>query len=176
MARTVQGTVLLLSLGLAAAAAQERPNFTGEWVMDMTRSESAAQGPDVSPRRPVRMDITHTPTALTVKTATDERSESQTYSFDANQDRSRAVGTDGSANRKGEQALARWQGEKLITETVYLVNGMAATKTETRHLSADGKEMIVETQLQIHHGYQSSGRGPEGSYTAVKDVYTRTNP
>ena len=51
--------VLLLLIGLvsASSAAQETTDFTGSWLMDLSRSESAAQGADASPRMPVNSSL-----------------------------------------------------------------------------------------------------------------------
>ena len=43
-------TALMLGpVNIDLALAQERQNFSGSWVMDMTRSESAAQAADAIP-------------------------------------------------------------------------------------------------------------------------------
>ena len=60
----------------------------------------------------------------------------------------------------------------MVTVTTYRVNKMAATKTETRSLSNNGREMIVEARLRMEHGYESNGQAPEGN-TATKDIYTK---
>jgi hypothetical protein len=169
---------MLLSVALASgiellANAQERPAFNGTWVMDMTRSESAAQAPDAAPKTPVSIGITQRPDALTIQTIRDGHSETVSYSFERVEPE--AVGTAGSDNPNATRiirTLVRWDGPVLVTETVYSVNGMATSKTERRRLSADGREMTVETELQVEHGYESNSRGPAG-YGTAKDVYVK---
>jgi hypothetical protein len=52
---------------------------------------------------------------------------------------------------------------------------MSAKKTETRWLSDNGREMTIETEMQMQHGYESDGKGPAG-YGVAKDVYVRDAP
>lgn len=171
MPRTlILSALMVASFNAGLAVAEERPNFNGSWVMDMTRSESAAQAADAAPRTPVKMAITAAPNALTIRTTTDGKGETVAYTFET------VTRTTPDA-RKGEeraidQAQARWDGASLITVTVYRVNGMSAKKTETRWLSDNGREMTVETEMQMQHGYESDGKGPAG-YGVAKDVYIR---
>jgi hypothetical protein len=169
--------LMVLSFNAGWAVAQEKPNFNGAWVMDMTRSESAAQATDAAPRTPVKLDITSSPAALTIRTMTDGRGETVEYTFDtvtrvAVADSRERAESSAKEDRAIDQAQARWDGAGLVTVTVYRVNGMSAKKTETRRLSADGKEMTIETEMQMQHGYESDGKGPAG-YGVAKDVYMR---
>jgi hypothetical protein len=163
--------IVVASFNAGLAMAGDRPDFNGAWVMDMTRSESAAQAADAAPRTPVKLAIESSPASLTIRTTTDGKGETVAYTFDS---ATRAVTADarGGDDRAIDQAQARWDGSSLITVTVYRVKGMSAKKTETRWLSADGKEMTVETEMQMQHGYESDGKGPAG-YGVAKDVYVR---
>jgi hypothetical protein len=155
--------------------AQERPNFTGTWLMDMARSESSAQQSDSSPRKPITVVVVQRPTDLTIETRTDDKNQALTYkltSTTADQETA-PIGTVGSADSV-QSAIMRWDGPRLVTVTVYRLNGMAVNRTEIRTLAPNGREMFVETHLQVQHGYESDGRGPQG-YTSAKDVYVRTD-
>jgi hypothetical protein len=168
--KILAGAAVAVGIGLCAQA-QEGANFSGTWVMDMTRSESAAQASTDSPRIPVRLEITHSPSSVTIRTLRDGSSETVSYSFERpNQDVVRTG--DNSTERRVINANARWDGPILETQTVYSVNGMATTKVEKYRLSGGGREMIVESELQMQHGYESNGRGPAG-YGAAKDVYVK---
>jgi hypothetical protein len=172
MPRTwILGAMLITSLDAGWAVAQERPNFNGTWVMDMTRSESAAQAADAAPRTPIRVAITSSPTSVTIRTTTDGKGETVAYPFDP-VTRPTAPDSPEKDARAIDEAQARWDGASLITVTVYRVNGMSAKKTETRWLSDNGKEMTVETEMQMQHGYESGGKGPAG-YGVAKDIYVR---
>jgi hypothetical protein len=158
---------------MAPAVAQEKPDFSGKWTMDPTRSESVAQAADASPHGPVTVAITQTPDEVVIVTDRDGPRERVTYRFDRNGSSApKPIGTTGSDTRVIEDAQARWDGARLVTTTIYRVNGMATKTIETRSLAENTREMIVETQLQVEHGYESNGRGPQG-YTVVKDVYKK---
>jgi hypothetical protein len=94
------------------------------------------------------------------------------YSFERTPEAVGTAGSDPPAPNRIIRAHVRWDGPVLMTETVYRVNGMSTTRTERRRLSADGREMTVETELQMEHGYESNGRGPAG-YGTAKDVYVK---
>jgi hypothetical protein len=167
----ILSAVMIATFSAGPVVAQERPNFDGPWVMDMTRSESAAQAADATPRTPVKVAIETSASSVTVRTTTDGKGEHVTYTFDP-ATRADAGGTSGRDERAIDQAQARWEGPSLITVTIYRVNGMSAKKPETRWLSSNGKEMTVETEMQMQHGYESDGKGPAG-YGVAKDVYVR---
>jgi hypothetical protein len=172
MPRTLLLSALMVaSFNAGLAVGQERPNFDGPWTMDMTRSESAAQAVDATPRTPVRLAITSSPGSITIRTTTDGKGETVAYTFDP-VTRAAVADSRGREERVIDQTQARWDGASLVTVTVYRVNGMSAKKTETRRLSADGREMTIETEMQMQHGYESDGKGPAG-YGVAKDVYVR---
>ena len=75
--------LLLIGLFSASSAAQETTDFTGSWLMDLSRSESAAQGADASRGMPVKLIIVQTPTQLNVQTDVDGRRQPATYRFEA---------------------------------------------------------------------------------------------
>jgi hypothetical protein len=155
----------------ASSAAQEKPDFTGAWLMDATRSESAAQSAEASPRLPVKLIIVQTPNRLNVQTDVDGRRQSVTYLFET-PEQSRPVGTSGSNQTRLEPLRVEWNGSTLVTTTIYHINGMATTKIERRTLEPGGRELTVETVVQVEHGYQSNENSRPG-YNVVKDIYTR---
>jgi hypothetical protein len=162
---------MIATFNAGLAVGQQRPNFDGPWIMDMTRSESAAQAADATPRTPVQLAITSSPASVTIRTTTDGKGETIAYTFDPVA-RAAVAGSRSSEERAIDQTQARWDGASLITVTVYRVNGMSAKKTETRRLSENGREMTIETEMQMQHGYESDGKGPAG-YGVAKDVYVR---
>src|SRR5258706_3799545 len=129
MPRTlILSALLVASWDVGWAVAQGRPNFSGSWVMDMTRSESAAQAADAAPRTPVRLAITSSAASVTIRTTTDGKSETVAYAFEPVT--RAAVPTSGEKDERAiDQAQARWDDTRLITVTGYRVNGMSAKKT-----------------------------------------------
>src|SRR3954468_19828471 len=113
--------------------AQSKPDFSGTWKMDPTRSESAAQ---TEPIGPVTMVITQTPDAVRIETTRLQGSSVVTYKLDG----SEITIPDGTAK-------THWEGSTLVTEMVRYVHGQAVTTKETRILTAGGNEMLVDLAL-----------------------------
>ena len=143
LALTIACVVALGSVGLGA---QSRPDFSGTWSMDLTRSEAAAQG---NPIGPVTVAIRQMPEELRIETTRNGRTESVRY-----------LPASMKATGGGELLGAfRWEGSKLDTTLVTDINKQAITVEEVRSLDAAGREMTVELTLVVEHGYQSGGTG-----------------
>jgi len=153
------------------AHAQQKPDFTGTWTMDMSRSESAAQGTDVSPLTPVTLIVRQSPADFNVETDRDGSRERLRFVFGQSSPGS-PVGTAGRNAAAIEPAGVEWRGGDLITTTVYRVNGMPVKQVRTHRLAANGREMIVETRVEMQHSYESDHPDYK-SGTMVTDVYTR---
>jgi hypothetical protein len=138
--------VCVFALGSDGLAGQSRPDFSGTWTMDLTRSEAAAQG---TPIGPVTVAIRQMPEELRIETTRNGRTETVRYLPAA----VKAVAA-------GELIGAfRWEGSKLITTLVTDINKQAITVQEARSLDPAGREMTVELTLVVEHGYQSGGTG-----------------
>ena len=163
-------SLLVISLvGYGTATGQEHPDFTGTWVMDVKRSETAGQAPEVARRTLVTLLITQSPDELTIETEADGRRESVTYSFTRQHDSPKAVGTSGSNDSTVQAALAEWKGDRLETMALLNVNGKAVTKAASRTLDPSGNEMTVETRLIVQHGYERNG----ANVGTAKDVFIK---
>jgi hypothetical protein len=137
---------ILASVGLGA---QPRPDFSGTWTMDFTRSEAAAQG---NPIGPVSVTIRQTPEEITIQTARDGSTQTVRYLPAA----AKATG--------GTELIGafRWQGAQLVTSLVTDINKQAITLEEVRTLNPAGTEMTVDVTLAIQHGY------PTGTSSAMR--------
>jgi hypothetical protein len=138
--------VCLVALGSSGLGGQSRPDFSGTWSMDLTRSEAAAQG---NPIGPVTVAIRQMPEELRIDTTRNGKTESVRY-LPASV---KATG--------GDELLGafRWEGSKLVTTLVTDINKQAITVQEVRSLDPAGREMSVELTLVVEHGYQSGGTG-----------------
>ncbi len=154
--KSISSTVLALSMGLAAASAQTRPDFSGTWSMDMSRSDSAVQSEPVGP---TTVTIAQTPTELTMTIARDGKSSTVVYRLDG----AAAKIVDGTAT-------SHWDGSSLVTEAVRTIHGQTVTTKEVRRLNPAGDEMRVESVLVVQHGYTLKG---SQNYGAGIDVFTR---
>jgi hypothetical protein len=149
---------LLLSsmIGGGVSHAQTRPDFSGTWTMDPSRSQSAVQN---EPIGPVTVVIAQTPTEMTIETRRAPAPSTVTYRLD-NRESKLPDGT----------ATTHWDGTTLVTEMVRTIKGVTVTSRESRRLTADGSEMMVDTVLVVQHGYSLKGTQ---NFGAGKDIFTR---
>jgi hypothetical protein len=190
--------ILLSAVGVlftATLLAQQKPDFSGTWVMDPARSGSLAQGADVSPNAPVVMVIAQSPTRLNVQTDADGEREVLDFTLSGAGNQPRPVGTSGSTGTDRaprpmssagtveqmigdsgiDEAVMDWDASRLITTLDFRLNGMAVRKVQTRSLSGNGKEMTIDTQVTVQHGYEAQG-GPGTPSSIIRDVYVRALP
>jgi hypothetical protein len=139
-----------------AAQAQGRPDFSGTWSMDRSRSESAMQA---DPIGPTTLVITQTPAALQIAITRDGRTAAITYRLDGS-----------TGQIPGGTATSHWEGLTLVTESVRDIQGQTVTTRESRRLNENGSEMLVDTVLVVQHGYTLKGTQ---NYGSGKDVFTR---
>ena len=66
----------VVALGSVGAQGQSRPDFSGTWAMDLTRSEAAAQGAAIGP---VTVTIRQAPEELRIDTTRNGKTESVRY-------------------------------------------------------------------------------------------------
>jgi hypothetical protein len=157
--------------------AQTRPDFSGTWRMDASRSESAMQA---EPIKSMTVVIKQTASDITIETITDRGKSIETYSL-IQATRSEAAKSPEKASEKGTQATlekatekaARWQGDALVTEVVRDVRGQSVTAQQSRRLAASGNEMVVESIVEVQHGYTLSGAK---NYGSGKDVFVKVRP
>jgi hypothetical protein len=154
--RNVVLAVATSTVVVLGTAAQTRPDFSGVWQLDNARSDVAAYSEAPGP---VSASITQSDTEIQIATTTSRGTTSVTYAF-AMAGRPRPPGT----------PVARWQGEALLTEAIRDVRGQSVTVQQTRRLASDGREMIVESVVNVQHGYSALGAK---TYGAARDVFVR---
>ncbi|HVW86900.1 MAG TPA: hypothetical protein VHB50_19575 [Bryobacteraceae bacterium] len=143
--------------------------FTGTWKMDAERSESAHQG---VPTTAAAIVIRQTPRGFSVETTRSETGEPKPFHemIEFRLDSSETTNTgDAGVTVTGR---ARWEGNKLVTETVRNVQDSTVTTLYRHSLSRNGREMTVEKTLTVQHGYQFRGSVTTGS---GKDVFVRSS-
>ena len=152
-------TVLVAALLAPPAHAQTRPDFSGTWTMDPTRSESAMQG---EPIGPVVIVIAQSDSELRMDITRKEGTTTVVYRLDGSESRI-----------PGGTSRSHWDGATLVTEAQRDIHGQTVTTKESRSLNADRSEMVVDSLLVVQHGYTLKG---SRSYGSGKDVYTRVKP
>src|SRR3954468_15556406 len=141
--------VLFLALAAAivlpfTARAQTKPDFSGTWTLDASKSD-APMGRGGRGGPPGPMTITQTADTLTQKRG----EQTLTYKLDGSESANEVQGRGGVQTVK---AKAHWEGSKLVIESTREIQGFALTTKEERTLSADGKEMTVQTTASTPQG------------------------
>ncbi len=154
----MNGAVLVSIIGVAllSGPAQPAPDFSGTWRFDANRSDSATY---LELNRPVTLVISQTPTEVRLETTRARGSESEVAKFGARE----AVAAPGAA-------VARWRGEALVIDAVRDVRGVSVTVQRALMLNADSSELVVESTVNVQHGYSVSGAKISSS---GKDVFVR---
>jgi hypothetical protein len=178
-------------LCFAALSAQDGVNFSGTWVKDPQQSESLAQAADVSAQAPRQLIIEQSPNAVRLtRQRLDGQTDTVTYPFNPPASASPPAATaapggssgtttaDGTnvslpATTRETDARAEWKDGGLTLLTSLLVNGKTVTTTERLTISPDGRQLTIETQLMMHHGYESIGSSPDTAPKPVRDLYTK---
>jgi hypothetical protein len=160
--------VIVALSGFAACAAGERHgNFAGTWKMDAARSESAHQ--DV-PIGPSILIVRLTDTGLSMETIRDEGGKPaafhETLNFKLDGSETTSLG-DGGVTVTGK---ARWDGPKLVIETVRNIRDSTVTTLFVYTLSANGRDLTIDKTLTVQHGYQGLNASTTGH---GKDVFVR---
>jgi len=148
--------ISLLTLLQLPTIAQSKPDFSGTWKMDPSRSESAAQK---EPIGPVTLVMAQTPNELKIETTKIDGTTVVTYKLDGSV-----------VNVPGGSAKTYWEGAALVTELERHIQGQAVSTKETRTLIANGNEMQVNIVLIVQHGYSASTT----NYGTGKDIYVRS--
>lgn len=159
---------LLASLVLSSPSvtAQDKPDLSGTWIMDASRSESPVQN---EPIKAMTVVITQSPGDITIDTQRDDRRQQKvTYK----------PGNPGSMTPiRGRTGLLGaiwyWQGERLVTETLSDVNGMTVRTKSVHALQASGAELTIESLLVVEHGYTLRGGR---NYGSVTDIFKKQTP
>jgi hypothetical protein len=147
MTRQLMRSVLAALVLNSALVAQEKPDFTGTWQMDVRQSETVAQA---VPSPASTVIITKTPSVLRIETRAGGNTKVEMFPLE-NEDNPRPVGSSGSSD-----VQLSWDGDTLVTTSTETVNGKALTRTKRRTLDSTGKIMTVETTLVVPHAYSTS--------------------
>jgi hypothetical protein len=139
---------------LQAAPAPARPDFSGTWTLDRTRSQSPES---------ITLTIKQTAAEVSIETTRDGTKSVRTYPIER-EGKPSTGGIDSSHPR------AYWNGEKLVAEGAGNIQGQTVSTRETHSLNAAGTEMTVESIIIVQHGYSFGGTR---NYGSAKDVFTR---
>jgi hypothetical protein len=143
---------LALTLALSQGAPAPKPDFSGTWSKDRSRSQS---------EEAITLDIKQTAAEIRIATTRGSGTPSVT-TFPI-------VASPPGTGVDAEHPRAYWDGTKLVTENAGNVQGQTVSVKETRSFNPAG-EMVIETLVIVQHGYSVTGGKNYGSGT---DVYVR---
>jgi len=131
-----------------------RPDFSGAWTMDRSRSQSSEGA---------TLEIKQSAGEIIIVTHTGGKSSSRTYPLETSPHPASETISAGHTH-------ASWDGTKLVTETMSDIKGQTVSYRQLRFLNVSGTEMTVETLTIVQHGYAiKDGK----NYSTAKDVYVR---
>lgn len=162
--RILTAAALLTSFVLRPAAAQGKTDFSGNWKMNVEKSDpmggpgggmgGGGMGGGMNMANAI-ITISQAGGKLTIETKMGETTRSSVYNLDG----SESVNTTGRGESKSK---ATWDGANLVITTESTFNGpngaMTTTSKEVRSLSADGKTMTVTTTRTTPNGEMTTKR------------------
>jgi arylamine N-acetyltransferase len=151
MMRSLLALSVAVTLATAPASAQARPDFSGIWKVNVSKSDApparpGGQAPDMSQ---ISVTITQAADSVVLVQAMGEQSRTVVHYLDGRE----STNTTGRGTTK---AKSHWEGSALITEGTMTattpMGEMQMTTKEVRELSADGKTMTVTTTTDSPRG------------------------
>lgn len=130
---------------LLACSCFGAPNMTGDWKLNLAKSQYGSIPPPVEVTRKVILDGIHLWMSTQQKTAQRDSTSELKYTTDGQVCVNKV--TNGEA-----KGTARWQGEALIIESSQQNGGQELKSREVWTLSADGKTLTVATHLTLPQG------------------------
>ena len=145
---------LILSLNVVQSPPASRPDFSGSWIMDRSRSQSTESA---------TIEIKQSAGEIIIVTNSAGKTSTRTYPVEVSPHSASETISVGHTH-------ASWDGTKLVTEAVADISGQTVSYRQMRFLNASGTEMTVETITIVQHGYAiKDGK----NYSTTKDVYVR---
>ena len=149
--RWLSWSVGLSLFAAVTVAAQERPDFSGRWVLDSARES----GPDIPSALAVRQPVPRTTmTGITIERQFASGTTSETHAIGLVggfvSGVARGLRADGSASAKGHHSV-RWEGDSLVFESdssTEQASGRSvwAERREVWSLQPDGRLRVVVTR------------------------------
>ena len=125
-----------------AASALAAPNFSGEWKLDLSRSQ---YGPIPAPLAVTRK-VTQQGSSLSWSTYQKSAQREVTTELKYTTDGKECINKMTNGDAKG---TAKWQGDSLVIESSQQVQGAEIKSRETWAVSADGKTLTILTHLTL---------------------------
>jgi hypothetical protein len=136
MIRKLLSIAFLIALPAAAAFAQQKPDFSGTWKLNVAKSDfGVLGGPDS------RTDvITHKEPSLTDDVTSEGAQGKQQYTVKYTTDGKEATNQVGPREIK---STLKWDGSNLVISSKFMYNDAEVLGQATWALSADGKTLTI---------------------------------
>jgi hypothetical protein len=136
MIRKLLSISLLMALPLVSSLAQQKPDFSGTWKLNVAKSEFG-QLPGPTSRMDV---ITHKEPSLSYSVTLEGAQGKQEFSVTYTTDGKESLNTLGPLEFK---SIVKWVGGNLFEVTKFVYNGTDVNSEATTFLSPDGRTMTV---------------------------------
>lgn len=159
MTRAVLLVIFVTLLCSVPALAQGKPDFSGTWVLDMAKSDmgqARSRTPAASMQK-VTLVIKQTPSLFSTTRKVGDHSETATEKLDGSESVNK------SPSGHDIRSTSRWVGSTLVTNSTMAMDAGNAESTFARSLSADGKELTIDTTT----------KSPGGTVKKMKLIYNR---
>jgi len=143
--RQVVSLIALGGLTAMLASAAEKPNFTGSWKLNVSKSDF---GP-VPPPEKLEQTIKHEDPKLNINTLNvgqqGEIKSETTYNTDGKESINKQAGVE-------TKSVAVWDGDKLVIKYKREIQGMEIAFVDTWTLGAEGKSYTIVRDLSTPQG------------------------
>jgi hypothetical protein len=132
----------LTALFVLAVSAFGAPNLTGDWKLDLARSQYGSVPAPVTVTRKIKHEGVSLSLSTYQKTAQREATSELNYTTDGKV----CVNKVANGEAKG---TAKWDGNNLVIESSQQVQGAELKSREVWTLSPDGKTLTILTHLSL---------------------------
>jgi hypothetical protein len=142
-------TLIAVLLFFSPAAQEAKPDFSGKWSLDLTKSDFGQMPPPESMVAVVEHKEPTIKIASTQKTAQGEISNERTMTTDGKEN------TNTVRTMMGDQPITsttKWNGKALVTAFRLSVQDMTIDVAESWELSADGKSLTITREFKSQQG------------------------
>lgn len=136
---------ILLAAAVLAASAFGAPNLSGDWKLNLTKSQYGAIPAPLEVTRKVKLDGVNLSMSTVQKTAQRDSTSELKYTTDGKECVNKV--TNGEA-----KGTARWEGQTLVIESSQMNGPQELKSREAWTLSADGKTLTIQTHLTLPQG------------------------
>lgn len=140
MIRKLLSLTILLALPLVSSLAQQKPDFSGTWKLNVAKSEFG-QFPGPVSRTDV---ITHKEPSLSNNVTAEGAQGKQQYTVSYTTDGKEALNKIGPREVK---STLKWVGSNLVISSKFNYNDMDVNSEATWSLSADGKTLTISAHF-----------------------------